>query len=208
MGLCGLRCADLFCFLPGFPGRYSRTQVALMSGYLLLVLNGFVMFQLSLMQSHAIYAVSVKYWLALSVTGLTLAIGLGSSYYWMMAGTSGESGYRLFSLAIDFPRFWLACVASVLYNYLTVQVLFVFLYTRDHPEYAARLDEGLSTRGYLGFTETRVLDFLKQCQYNFSLHVLFLVVEYILYAKKEHFQSWMKSQKEMTTALQPRPRNS
>lgn len=195
MALTSSKIRDAFCgvLLIGY-GPLS-VQSLLVTCYLIVVALGFVMFQMSILHWYASYTLPVKCWLGLSATGLALSTALTAAYYFLMLSSNKVvPDNKLLRLAFDFPRFWLALVAAFFYSHLTVSILFIYLYTRPYPDYAAALDQGLSTFGPLGFVERSLVDFLKTCQISFQLQFFLLAIEYILYAKKEHFQEWRQQQ--------------
>lgn len=180
--------AAIFCLRPGFPGHFSNTQVFLIFWYLLLVANTFVMFTLSLQHVYALYTPSVNVWLALSLVQLVLSSSLMSFYFMMMLGVNKPTGAVIF----DLPRFWLACIATMLSSHTTVVILFVYLYTQNHQSYLELLNQGFQLSGYYSFMELRMLDFLAQCQLNAKFVFMIVLLEYIFFAARKPLSKWLQ----------------
>jgi hypothetical protein len=195
--------SEVFCLLPGFPGRYSKTQILLLGAYLILLLNTTVMFLLSLQHLYGIYNLTIVTWLILSIIGLILSGFLSVSYVVMISCNSAPIGnIQMFAVIFDAPRLWLAGSALIFYNHLVVTMLFIYLYTKDYPDYVAQLNQGLSLTGYHGFVESRVIDFLEQCQLSFKLQFVLLSIESIIYPNKNKIKDWMKQQQQRQQVMQ------
>jgi hypothetical protein len=189
---------DWFCFLPGYPGKYTRQQSILLSAYMLLLLNTFVMFYLSVSHLYGIQALTIQWWLILSGIGLTLCCCLTSYYFIMMAwNKKGVDDPRFASMLLDFPRFWISAASVIWYNTMCVQILFIWLYTKDHQDYLTLLNQGLKLYGSYGFIETRLVAFLTNCQYTFTYIFSLFIIEYLIYPNKKKIKTWMQNRNSM-----------
>lgn len=183
------------CLLPGFPGRYTWTQVILISSYICLLGLSFTLFTLSIEHEYCIYALAVKTWMALCFVGLVLSSQLVFSYFFLLGNRRPLGDARTWATIFDAPRFWVSLIACYFYSNLSIRILFIYLYTLPYPEYGELLDKGLSRTGYYGFTETRLLFFLEQCQFAFILQFIFALIEYIIYPQRHKIMEWLNQQR-------------
>jgi hypothetical protein len=180
-----------WCLLPGFPGRYTWTQVILVSSYICLFGLSFTLFTLSIEHEYCIYPLAVKTWMALCFVGLVLSSQLVFSYFFLLGNRRPLGDARTWASIIDVPRFWISLIACYFYSNLSIRILFIYLYTLPYPQYAELLDQGLSRSGYYGFTETRLLSFLNECQLAFQIQFIFALFEYILLPMRHKIMEWL-----------------
>ena len=182
---------SIWCLLPGFPGRYTWTQVVLLSSYTCLLALSFTLFTLSIEHQYCIYPLPVKTWMALCLVGLGLSSQLVFSYFFLLGNRRPIGDPRIWASIFDAPRFWVSLIACYFYSNLSIRILFIYLYTLPYPEYAELLDKGLSRSGYYGFTETRLFSFLDQCQTAFIFQFIIALIEYIIFPQRHKLMEWI-----------------
>lgn len=183
-----------FCLLPGFPGKYTGTQKILVTAYLLLLINSFVVFTLSVSHLYCINAVPIRWWMGMCIAGLTLSSATCFFYFLLFKHNKKLGDPRMLSMLFDFPRLWVSLIATYFYNTLTVRSMFIYIYTFNTPGYQELLDQGLSTAGKYGFTETKMVEFLEECQVAFQFQLVVALIEYILLPLKPKIQQWLSPQ--------------
>ena len=74
-----------------------------------------------------------------------------SFYFMMMLGVNKPTGAVIF----DLPRFWLACISTMMSSHTSVVILFIFFYTQNHENYLDLLNMGFVLHGYYIFFAAR-----------------------------------------------------
>jgi len=192
--------ADVVFLLPGFPGIYSRFQIGLLMIYMLMLMNTFIMFTLSLYHQYAQYGLSIERWMILSIIGFTLSNASSAMYLALFNHNKKRqlNDPRTMFLAVDSLRLVLSAIASVLYQALLISILFIYIYTNKDIDYRNRLDRGFNTYDSLDFTQRRLDNFLNWCQINFMFHVLPITIELFIHNNKARIKQWQLEQPKMS----------
>lgn len=184
---------DMFFFVPGFPGHFNNYQIYCIGMYILILINSFAMFTLSLRHQYAQFALSIQSWMILTIFGLTIS-NTGFVMYTILFKNNKRTfkDNTIMLLAVDAIRLISFFTTIALYQGLCTIILFVYIYTSNNLEYRAQLDQGFKTYGYLDFTQRKLDYFLLFCQFNFMFHILFLSFDYLIYALKPKIKSWLQ----------------